>query len=192
MEYHLSLALITGTVTTLDAEYVLDLRKWQWYKVDRGTGKRLQCGLNVVDGYGNNYSYGFIDEGYCERLEYGTTFDGNDIVSSLWTGDFMLGQEPFNETEVSAIIPVMAAKTLAPENLTITHYVNSATTGTDYTIDPKHTGYGLAFPVTIVNSVPGVFHSFRMEFTTGVETYGFEPFVIGILSHKKRALDYAT
>jgi hypothetical protein len=47
---------------------------------------KLQCGLNVVDTYGNNYQYGFIDTGYTERLENGTDFDGIYITSTLEFG----------------------------------------------------------------------------------------------------------
>ncbi len=189
-EYHMFVALTTGAVTTLDAEYVLDLRTWRWFKVDRGTGKKLQCAVNVTDVYGNNYSYGFIDSGYIERLEYGTTFDGNAIASTFHLGAFMIGDDPCVETSVAVAVPVIAAKATTTEDITMTHYIDEATTGTDYTVDPTKSGYGIATPVTIVNSVEGVFHSFKMTISTDDETTGFEPFALGIYYDPIREHDY--
>lgn len=180
MEYHLFVALTTGTVTTLDAEYVLDLRTWRWFKIDRGTGNKLQCGISVTDAYGNNYSYGFIDTGYCERLEYGKTFDGTAITSTLQTGDFMLSNDPFMRTSLYSLILVMASKATATEEVSATHYIDSKTSGTSYTIDPTSSGYNLAFPPEIINSTVGLFHSIKLSFSTSVETYGFEPLVMGL------------
>jgi len=261
MEYHLMVALTTGTVTTLDAEYVLDLRKWKWYKVDRTSGVRLQCGISVLDSYGNNHSYGFIDSGYMERLEYGTTFDGQAIVSTLHTGDFPLIDKDFLvETSLRGHVLVTAAKTyetmtldVAPggagwsvgetvtgvssgktckiaakasgtsytvyqrsgaytlgevltngtttadqgedyptftASVTATHYVDSSTTGTDYTVAANNVTKRLSFPVNTANSTPGIFHSIKYVFTSSYETVGFEPLVVGLYYHPIRDYDY--
>jgi nitrite reductase/ring-hydroxylating ferredoxin subunit len=140
MEYHVFLTLNTG-----QAEFVLDMKRWKWFRVDRGTGKTLKCGLNVTDQYGNSYAYGFIDAGYMLRLEYGNTFDGNAIVSTLHTGDFPLDDgNMLVECEAKAFVPVLAAKTTA-SGITLTHYVDTAASGTDYTIDQAGAGRRLAF-----------------------------------------------
>jgi hypothetical protein len=191
MEYHLFVALSTGTVTTLDAEYVLDMRKWQWFKVDRGSGVRLQCGLSVTDNYGNNHEYGFIETGYMERLEYGTTFDGTNITSTLQTGDVpMIDKDFLTETSVQALILVLASKATTTANVTLTHYTDTASSGTAYTIDPTDATHRLAFPVNIANSVPGLFHSFKMTTTTSDEACGFEPIVLGVFYQPIREHDY--
>lgn len=117
MKYHLCVATTTGTVTTLDDEWVLDLRRWKWAHIDRGTGKKIQCGVKVLDAYGIQHTYGFIDTGYMERLEYGTTFDGTSITSNWKTGDFPLVEgDFFIENEVKALVPVIAAKTTTTAN----------------------------------------------------------------------------
>jgi hypothetical protein len=186
-EYHLLVALTTGTVTILDAEYVLDMRKWKWFKVERGI--RIQCGLSVVDAYGNSHSYGFTNTGYMERLEYGTTFDGNPIVPILWFGDFTLTEgDPLTENSITAIIPYMASK-LTASDLTLTHYVDCAAVGTDYTVDMAGANR-VVFPVSPANSIPGLFHSFKMTITTTDETCNFQPFVLGLFYQPVRDHDY--
>ena len=191
MEYHLFLALETGTVTELDAEYVLDLKRWKWFEIDRGTGKKLQCATNVGDEWGNTFNYGCIDTGYMERLEHGTTFDGEDIVCTLHTGDFPMDEKGMlMETQLKAIVPVMAAKTTTANDITLTHYIDSSTTGTDCTVDPTHASHGLAFPVKAANSVPGIVHSIKMVMTTDDETCGFEPLMLGLYYQDIRELNY--
>lgn len=190
MEYHMFIAVTTGTVTTLDQEWVLDLRRWKWFYVDRSTGGDLQCAVNVTDAYGASHSYGFIDTGYCERLEYGTTFDGASIVSTLQTGDFAPGDDPLVETSIDVIVPIMAAKTTTTADVTMTHYIDTATSGTSYTADPTSSGYGLSFPVKIMNSAPGILHSVKLTITTTDETVGFEPMALGIYYYPIREHDY--
>jgi hypothetical protein len=190
MEYHLLIALTAGTVTTLDAEYVLDLKKWQWFKVSRGTGKYLQCGVNVADSYGNSYAYGFIPS-YMERLEYGYTFDSNSIISTLQLGDFPLVEKDYlMETSVQTVMLAMVSKASTTANVTLTHYVDTLASGTDYTIDPTDGTHRLAFPVKIANSAPGILHSFKMTITTDNETCAFEPLMLGIYYHPTREHDY--
>jgi hypothetical protein len=190
MEYHLFVALTTGTATTLDAEYVLDMRKWQWFKVERGI-KVLQCGVSVADEYGNNHEYGFIDTGYMERLEYGNTFDGTSITSTLQIGDIpMIDKDFLTETSIQALILVMASKATTTVDVTLTHYIDTLSSGTDYTIDPTDATHRLAFPVKIANSAPGLFHSFKMTITTNNEACGFEPIMLGVYFSPIREHDY--
>ncbi|MFH1147221.1 MAG: LamG domain-containing protein [Pseudomonadota bacterium] len=126
LEYHLFVAVTTGTVTTLDDEWVLDLRRWEWCHVDRGTGKKVQCAINVIDAYGVNHSYGFIDTGYMERLEYGNTFDGNAIISTFQTGDFPLIEGDFlTETRVRKFVQAMVAKVTTTADVKLTHFVDA-------------------------------------------------------------------
>ncbi len=185
LEYHLFLTLNTG-----EAEFVLDLRRWKWFRMDRGAGNALQCALNVTDQYGNNYAYGFVDTGYMERLEHGTTFDGTAIASTLWLGDLsLIDNDCFTESEVKAIVPCMVAGTGAAD-ITMTHYVDSAATGTACTVDPANAGHRLAFPVKTANSAPGVLHSLKMETVMDEESCGFEPISMAIYYQPVREHDY--
>lgn len=190
-EAHFLVTLTTGAVTALDAEYVLDYKKWRWFKIDRGTGLKLQCGLPVADELGNIYTYGFINTGYCERLEYGNTFDGTDITSTVHFGDFMLGNDLFTDAFINSVTTVMDAKTSATEEVSMTHYINTASTGTAYTVDPTSTGYNITMTPEIMNQTPGMSHSIKYEFTTGSETVGFEPLIACIRYTPVREHDYA-
>ncbi len=186
MEYHVFMTLNTG-----EAEYVLDLKRWKWFRADRGTGKSLKCGINVTDQYGNSYAYGFIDSGYMLRLEYGNTFDGTSITSTLHTGDFPLDDgNLLVECEAKAFVPILAAKTVTSADVTLTHYVDTATTGTAYTIDPANAGHRLAFPAKGANSAPGILHSVKMSITTSDESCGFEPFAVAIYHQPVREHNY--
>ena len=124
LEYHLVFATTAGAVTANDVEWTLDLKRWKWWKASRGTN--LQCGISVSDSYGSNYSYGFIDTGYMERLEYGNTQDGTAITSTFQTGDFPLAEGDYlTETRVLKFIQVMATKATTTANVKLTHFVDT-------------------------------------------------------------------
>lgn len=172
----------SGTGATLK-ELVFDLKRGKWFEINRGTGKYLRCGLSVQDTDGNQYPYGFIDTGYMERLEYGTTFDGNAIVSEFQLGDFPLSDVLFQETSIgqNGIKLLMAAKTVTANNVTATYYGNSGATGYDITMLPTNSGYRLAgFLPTSVNYGPCLLHSLKFSMTTTDETIGFEPVGLSI------------
>jgi hypothetical protein len=177
LEYHWLFA--SGSSTTLNKELVFDLRRWKWFEIDRGTGKYLQVGFKVTDTYGNNYCYGAIDTGYIERLEYGNTFDGDSIVHTFQLGDIAFADNPMFETRAQYANLAMVAKTTTSNSVTYTHYVDTATSGTAYTLSPASSGKRVANVVTNINSIPGVFHSPKFSMTTNNETVGFEPLYIG-------------
>ncbi|MFA5340235.1 MAG: LamG domain-containing protein [Clostridia bacterium] len=132
----------TYTYNSLDKEYILDLKEWKWFEIDRGTGKRLQLGVEVSDTSGNRYTYGFIDTGYMERLEYGTDFDGNDIVHTLETGDQLLIEgDVFAKTSVTRANLIALSKN-TDSTVTLTHTKDGATSGTDshFLLQTLHTG----------------------------------------------------
>jgi len=123
LEYHWLFA--SGvSATDLNTELVYDIKRGKWFQIDRGTGMYLQCGCSVQDTEGNQYTYGFIDTGYCERLEYGTTFDENPIVHTLQTGDFApLGLAYITQLDHLKLLTV--AKTTTNNNVTC--YLNNDT-----------------------------------------------------------------
>jgi len=180
MEYHFFFTDSEGD----EREYVLDLRRWKWFEIVRGAA--LKCATEAVDAYGNPHYYGFIDTGYCERLEYGNTFDGSDIDCELHLGDFPLG-DAFVESSLVALCPVLSTKT---SDVTLTHYLDGKTTGTDYTFAQSRTGYNHAAPVQVMNSVPAAFHSIKFTISINDDSCGFEPFVVGYYHHPIREHDY--
>lgn len=179
MEYHLHVA--SGASATIpDTELVFDLKRWKWYSIDRGTGKRLVAGTNVKDIHGNKYNYGFIDSGYMVRLENGTSFDGGDIVQTLGLGDLVFCENDFTqETRVERLELVTVAKTQTLNDLVYTHYVDTEPTGASFTLSPRATGgRRIATIVKPINSKVGIFHSGKFEMTTNNEVAGFEPLAL--------------
>jgi hypothetical protein len=166
-------------------EYVFDLRRWKWFRIDRTTGLELPSGLSVEDRYGNSYIYGFIDTGYMERLEYGTTFDGIDIVHTMYFGDFTDDQSI--ETRALKVNLICVANTVSNASLSYTHYVDTNTTGT--TIDMgtlKKTGYRTTNIVRSINSTVGVLHSGKYTITTNTEVCGYEPLLLEYIGLPER------
>lgn len=120
-EYHLLIAS-GSSATTLNVELVYDIHRNKWFQIDRTLD--LQNGTEVHDTDGNAYNYGFLDTGYMERLEYGTDFDGNDIVHTVQFGDFPLSELAF-QTRLSHAKLITVAKTTTSNEVTCTHYADT-------------------------------------------------------------------
>lgn len=178
MEYHLHVAS-GATATVPDTELVFDLKRWKWYLIDRGTGKRLVAGTEAKDIHGNKYNYGFIDSGYMLRLENGTSFDGNDIVHRLGLGDLVFSENDFTmETRVERLELVTVKKSVTSNNITYTHYVDTDPVGTSFALIPTASNRRVATIVRPIDSKVGVFHSGLFEMTTNNEVTGFEPLAL--------------
>lgn len=174
-EYHWKFA--SGSSTTLNEEWAFDLKRLKWFKVERTATKKLQFGLTLYDTSGNAYTYGTIDTGYMERLENGTDFDGEDIVHTLQTGDFPLGEAGIDyNTEIRKIKLGTVAKTTTSSSITGTHYGEAISTAAEDTItlSPSRSGYRVAKPSASVKW-PGISHSIKLSISTDDETIGFEP-----------------
>ena len=175
-EYHLLIASGTAA-TTLNTELVYDIHRNKWYEMERVVD--LQCGILVHDTDGNPYNYGFLDTGYMERLEYGTTFDGNSIVHTVQTGDFAMA-DLLTETRIGDIKLIMVAMTATASSITMTHYGDASTTGTDLTLLPYRTGYRVAQPIEVDKMNGDPFHCIKIAMTTTDETIGFEPLALAM------------
>ncbi len=172
-EYHWLFASGTSA-TTLNTELVYDIIRNKWFEIDRTSGMDLQCGVSVQDTYGNQYTYGFIDTGYIERLEYGTDFDGNDIVHTFETGDFApLGRAYISQLDHLKILTV--AKTTTTNNITCSHYTDTSSTATTHTMSPARSGYRIAKPHFDDKLQADPYHALKFTITTDNETCGFEP-----------------
>jgi len=166
----------SGTSTTLNEEYVLDFIKPGWFNIDRTSTKDLQAAITVKDTSGVGYNYGFIDTGYMERLEYGNDFDGQDITPTLQFGDMVLanGSIPI-ETTVQYSCLITTAKTTTTTNITLTHYGDGSTSGTEWTESPTKANYRIIYPVEHRALGSHIFHSVKISTATDNETIGFEP-----------------
>ena len=197
----------SGTdATELNKELQFDFKRWKWFEVDRTSGKRVQISCEVQDQYGGHYNYGFIDTGYMERLDHGTTWDGTDMTFTMELADgiWVDGEGAFTtivKPDFLNLLVVADLNTL--EKITYTHYVDTAYVGTVHdNIDPferdasfwgsagqweSGRGWGKAQPrsrrvanisLPLRNEPRGIFHSGKFEFTTNNETVGFEPLAL--------------
>jgi len=177
-EYHWLFA--SGSSTTLDKELVFDLRRQKWFEIDRGSGNRLQCGVDVADTSGAHYSYGGTDSGYLQRLENGTAFtgDGGSITYEFELGDLPISGTLNMESIIRYIRLVMVSKGTTSSTVTVTHYGDMNQTGKTITLSPSKSGYDSTMPA---RSIPGsiwgshVFHRLKFTISTDDETIGFEP-----------------
>jgi hypothetical protein len=180
-EYHWLFA--SGSNTTLDKELVYDLIRKKWYLVSRTSN--IQYGIPVRDVYGDKYTYGFIDTGYMERLEYGNTFDSTAIVSTYKTADYAL-KGLMVETEIRKIKHVTKAKSTTTNTASLTHYGDTATTGDTaqtFTVNST-TKRVIGDAPNAIKSVawgPNIFHSFEASMTTNNEPIGYEPISLAVL-----------
>ena len=163
------------------------LNEYHWIftnKADDGSG--LQFGITVQDGNGNNYLYGFTDDGYMYRLEHGTTFDGTPIISEIETGDMALNKGSILwQTSISELKTVMKAKTNTPNKVQVTFYGDTSTTGKTLTNQPAPpspvaSGKQVADVTIRPNFGTYIYHRLRLRMTTDNETIGFEPIFLGL------------
>ena len=179
-EYHWCYA--SGTSDTLNREMVYDVKRKRWYEIDRGTDRYIQTGLRVRSFDGAVYNYGMNYNGRVFRLENGTDFSGNDIVHEVQTGDIALHEgSVWVVTKVRNLMLHTAAKTTTTNSITLTHYGETKTTGTAYTLSPANTGYRVASPKLSEKDMGDyVYHRFKMSMTTDNESVGFEPLFIAL------------
>ena len=177
-EYHWLFA--SGTSGTAK-ELVYDVHRNKWYEISRGMA--LTCGCEVTDVEGNQYTYGFIDTGYMERLENGTDFDGNDIIHTFQFGDFApLGLSFITQLDHLKLLTV--AKTTTSANVTCSHYADTLSSSSDYVMSPAKTGYRIANPAFDSKLQGEPYHSLKFTITTDNETIGFEPIAVVATFHQ--------
>lgn len=180
MEYHWSFA--DGNSTgDLNREWVFDLKRLKLFEISRGSGKELQCGFTVTDTSGNKYTYGTIDTGYMERLENGTDFDGTDITHTIHLGDIALNKGQVTKiTKLRHFKLVAVSKTTTSNSITVTHYGNTSTTGTSFTLSTSRSGKRLINAKMSKDFGNHIFHSLKFVMITNDETYGFQPIYLGL------------
>ena len=145
----------------------------------------LQCAITVEDTIGNRYNYGFVDTGYMERLDYGTSMDGKDIIHQFKTGDIALHQDnPMYETLLQALTLFMQAKTTTTSEVTMIHRGDGIQAGTIFgeTYDLTKSGYdfvGIGKEQKNIHEGTHAFHSFEGIIATNDETIGPEFVALG-------------
>lgn len=177
-EYHVLIP--TGTSTYLNEEWVYDVVRKKWYLTKRGD-KYLWCGWSVEDQQGNMYVYGGTDDGFVERLENGTTFDGESIAFKFRLPDSLLNSSWENRKEVRQIKLVAKCKNTTAEKVAVSHYGDGSTSvSTPAITSMPNTKAGRRF-YKFQRSVSYIAttHSFEFSITTDDETEGFSPLFVG-------------
>ncbi len=180
-EYHWCFAS-GAAATTLNKELVYDVLKRKWYEIDRATGAYIQLGFSVRDTNGINYTFGTLDTGYMERLEYGTKFDENSIVSQFKIPDIAPGGYTI-ETIIRNIRLIALSKSNTTNLVAVTHYGDGITTSssTAVTLPLTDSTHRFVRPIRSVQWGNFLFHSVLFSLTTTNENCGFEPLGIGII-----------
>jgi len=186
-EHYYHWCFASGSSTTLNEEWVLDIKRQTWFEYDRGTGKALQGGVSVVDTTGNIYTYGFENGGYLQRLNNGTDFDGNAIGYEMAFGDVLPAASINILTRLDSIRMAVVSKTTTSNSILVYHYGDTKTAATNdnvagtafYTLSTIKTGQRLAFPFKRINSPKHMTHKLKFTMSTDDETVGFEPLYIG-------------
>lgn len=174
-EYHWCFA--TGASTTLNQEWVLDLRRKKFYDINRVTPK-LNCGFTVQDPNGLKYNYGGTLTGYLERLEYGTTFDGSAMVCTTFLGDPFLAKSAMYLMKIRHLKVVVKAKNSYTNAVVITWYPDGATAGIVLqTASMQKTGYRVC-QIPYSGNLDAVMHGLKLEVTNTGEQLAFEPLLI--------------
>jgi len=173
---------IGATPTWKEIHYKLKQQAPFW--VDRGTGKALRCVFPVEDSNGNKYLYGGTNDGFIERLEYGTTMDGNGITYTMWLSDIDFMANALRRKSVHAVQLIGKMKSTTAQTITATHYVDGILVGdaTTTTISMSKAGYRIFrayFPTG--GRYVGVYHSTKFTITTTDENRGFEPLLVSYL-----------
>lgn len=178
-EYHWCFASGSGQ-TTLNKEFVYVLSKKKWYEVDRTSGKYIQVGITVEDTYGNRYNYGFIDTGYMERLENGTTMDGTAIPYQFALGDLALAEgHVMYETTVRGVGLAVIGNTTDEARVTVKGYCDTNSQYSEMTIDPVAQDDKRIRDVVAADfdhaMGPAVYHKLVFDYSTSTEPYGLRP-----------------
>ena len=190
-EHYAHWLFASGSSTTLDKEFVFDIKRQNWFEVDRTSNKRLQGGALVRDNALNMHSYGYEDNGYLHHLNNGTDYDGNDIAYEFEFGDIL----PSNNLAVLTIIDTIRLVTVSKETtsntITLTHTGDAIDSGTAHTLQTARTGYRVAMPAKRIQTDEFLFHRLKFTISTDDEAgTGFEPLYVGGLYRETKLAEY--
>ena len=172
-EYHW---LFTNASGKHELVYNMTLKKWSPFL--RGTGKELASGFTVQDTKGNQYSMGGTYDGFVERLEYGTTFDGNAITSTFRNGDVLLMGTGAYSCKMHKLKLFGKTKNTSTVKVTAKHYADTANTAVSLP-DIVQTGASTRlYQAKCSVNIDATLHSVEFSITTTNESIGFEPMMI--------------
>jgi len=108
------------------------------------------------------------------------TWDGTGITQTIETGDFRPTGNMFDQTLLRHFKFVMTDISEST-NLTITHYKDSATSGTELTLVDLSGGTNRIFSDTQIQNLAGDLHRLKFSATTSTTAKGLRPIEWGAL-----------
>lgn len=85
--------------------HIYDFKRNKWRRCIRKTVENINGVVRVFGDYNENYLYGFSYTGYVYRMNYGTTFDGDDIISILRFPPHLI--TPLDNTYIRGIVSLV-------------------------------------------------------------------------------------
>ena len=172
----------SGTAATaINKHLVYDIKRNRWFEVDMG-GKVLNFICRVHDTDGNPYVYGFRSNGKVYRMNYGATFDGEDITHTWHTGAFPLGGLTV-DTQVDRWRLIAKSRTAGSDAMTVTHYGDENEVGTDKTHAMYDSERSVVQTVKTDKLHGNSLHAWKGVTTTHDETTGPEPLALAVTYH---------
>jgi hypothetical protein len=173
------------------------LEKKRWFQKDTGDAETPTCGFQVVDSDGSKYAYGGLATGEIARLEYGTTWDGENIVQKVYPCDFFPTGSVWDKTRIKRI-KLLAIGISESHAIEVTHMVDTQTaafsayefhsddfdfysdvfewmSGSSNTMSLTPTGNERVVRVTIRENVLGWCHGYGFTVSTDDTAKGFQP-----------------
>jgi len=178
-EYHLLYP--QGTSIFNNVEMVFDLERMKWYKITRGLWP-LGYGAQFIDSCGIAIQYGFT-EGSVFRLDYGTSFNGTAIVSTMRLADKPFTKSLSQEAVVRYVrlVGKTVSVTTGTPVITFTHYGDGITIGTSMGSKPAtKLGYRLYHNIWQMNK-KNTIHGYEFTFSNAYNEHHFEPLIMSVL-----------
>jgi hypothetical protein len=124
-----------SSATSLNVWFCYDLQRKKWFekKVNENADS-VQCGFNTITTTGKQHIYGGSNTGKLYQLEKGTSWDGEEMINVIQTGDFFPSENQWDITTLRRI--KLAAKRVTETNarVIVSYYPDTEIpTGADFT-----------------------------------------------------------
>jgi len=174
-EYNLAFPSGSGQ-TTNNKWLVFDAVRKKWY--EKVPPVYPACGFSVVDAYGKRYNYAGFSDGFMQRLEYGTTWDGTAIAQVIETGDFYPTKSLWDKTRLYRFKTAYETITEAA-TCSVTHYRETSSTGESLTdLDLDGGSYDVTRETQRMNAL-GWSHRLKWSASMSSTDKGFRPLAWG-------------
>jgi hypothetical protein len=129
-----NLQIPSGAGQTINNVWLIyDFRENKWYpKIPTAAASPYLCAaVRVADAKQKQYIYGFRENGYVMRLEYGTTWDGEPIAQHIETGEILAINTIWDiiKMQLLKVVGLPLTGETPPVNLIVTIYKDGAATG---------------------------------------------------------------